>query len=100
MTKRKQYSTVSKARVALAAIRGDSTIAELSSRYGIDPNMISKWKRQAMNGVKASLLSGGTRPVDQDAEIKTLRAKAKDGGSSVLGMERVNGNRKLPIYGH
>ena len=67
MTKRKQYSAVFKARVALAAIRGDGTIAELASRYGIHPNMISKWKRQAVDGVKASFLSGGSRPVDQDA---------------------------------
>ena len=75
MTKRKQYSAVFKARVALAAIRGDGTIAELASRYGIHPNMISKWERQAVDGVKASFLSGGSRPVDQDAEVKTLRAK-------------------------
>ena len=75
MTKRKQYSAVFKARVALAAIRGDGTIAELSSRYGIHPNMISKWKRQAVDGIKASFVSGRSRPVDQDAEIQTLRAK-------------------------
>ncbi len=75
MTKRKQYSAAFKARVALAAIRGDGTIAELSSRYGMHPNMISKWKRQAMDGVKASFVSGRLGPVDQDAEIKTLRAK-------------------------
>ena len=75
MTKRKQYSSSFKARVALAAIRGDGTIAELSSRYGIHPNMISKWKRQAVDGVKASFVSGRLRPVDQDAEIQTLRAK-------------------------
>ena len=75
MTKRKQYSAVFKARVALAAIRGDGTIAELASRYGIHPNMISKWKRQAVDGIKASFVSGRSRPVDQDAEIQTLRAK-------------------------
>ena len=69
MTKRKQYSSSFKARVALAAIRGDGTIAELSSRYGIHPNMISKWKRQAMDGVKASFVSGRLRPVDQDADF-------------------------------
>ena len=91
MTKRKQYSAVFKARVALAAIRGDGTIAELASRYGIHPNMISKWKRQAVDGVRASFVSGRLRPVDQDAEIQTLRAKigelVVDVFGAVIGVE-------------
>ncbi len=45
MTKRRNYSTDFKAKVALAAIRGDGTMAELASRYDIHPNMIAKWKR-------------------------------------------------------
>ena len=75
MVKRKQYSADFKARVALAAIRGDGTIAELAGRYGIHPNMITKWKRQALDGVKASFVSGRSKPVDRDAEIRTLQAK-------------------------
>jgi transposase len=43
MAKRKQYSAEFKAKVALAAIRGDGTIAELASQYKIHPNMITKW---------------------------------------------------------
>ncbi len=42
MAKRKQYSPEFKAKVALAAIRGDGTIAELASRYKIHPNMITE----------------------------------------------------------
>ena len=79
MTKRKQYSAVFKARVALAAIRGDGTIAELSSRYGIHPNMISKWKRQAVDGVKASFLSGGSRPVAGQCVHREIVAIAQAG---------------------
>ena len=47
MAKRRNFSTDFKAKVALSAIRGDGTMAELASRYEIHPNMIAKWKRQA-----------------------------------------------------
>ncbi len=46
--KRKQYTTEFKARVALAAIKGERTINELATHYEIHPNQISKWKKQAM----------------------------------------------------
>ena len=55
MAKRKQYSIEYKSKVALAAIRGDGTIAELSQKYGIHANMIVKWKREALDGVKDDL---------------------------------------------
>ena len=41
-----------KAKVALAAIRGDATVAELASRYQIHPNTITKWKRMALDNMK------------------------------------------------
>jgi len=52
MAKRRNFSTDFKAKVALSAIRGDGTMAELASRYDIHPNMIVKWKRQALAGTK------------------------------------------------
>ena len=54
MTKRRNFSTDFKAKVALAAIRGDGTMAELASRYDIHPNMIAKWKRQASSAIVPS----------------------------------------------
>lgn len=76
MAKRKQYSAEFKAKVALAAIRGDGTIAELAGRYKIHPNMITKWKREALDGMKETFArEGKTGRLDQETEIKTLQAK-------------------------
>ena len=76
MAKRKQYSIEYKSKVALAAIRGDGTIAELSQKYGIHANMIVKWKRAALDGVKETFArKSKSKNVGQDADIKTLQAK-------------------------
>ncbi len=76
MTKRRNYSTDFKAKVALAAIRGDGTMAELASRYDIHPNMIAKWKRQALSGMKEGFgRHAHERDRGREGEIKTLQAK-------------------------
>ena len=76
MAKRKQYSAEFKAKVALAAIRGDGTIGELASRYKIHPNMITKWKRVALATLKDGFTKGGSASAaDREAEIQTLQAK-------------------------
>ena len=48
---RKKYSAAFKSKVALAAIREEGSLSELSSRYGVRENMISRWKRQAIDGL-------------------------------------------------
>jgi transposase len=76
MAKRRNYSAEFKSKVALAAIRGDGTVAELSSRYGIHPNMIAKWKREALAGMKDTLGRGsGKDRAHHEDEIKRLQAK-------------------------
>ena len=76
MTKRRNYSTDFKAKVALAAIRGDGTMAELASQYDIHPNMIAKWKRQALGGMKEGFgRNAHERDRGREGEIKTLQAK-------------------------
>ncbi len=44
--KRKQYPGESKAIVALAAIRGEETVAQLAAHHGLHPRQINSWKRQ------------------------------------------------------
>jgi transposase len=49
--KRKRYAAEFKAKVALEAIKGEETLAQLASRYGVHPNMITQWKRNAVEGM-------------------------------------------------
>ena len=49
--KRKRYSADFKAKVALDAIRGEQTIAQLSAKHGIHQTMINAWKKQAIEGM-------------------------------------------------
>ncbi|WP_439648880.1 IS3 family transposase [Leptolyngbya ohadii] len=73
--KRKQYSAQFKAKVALAAIRGEKTVAELASQYEVHPTMINNWKRQLLEGASNVFESGSATPPalgDQQAQIDEL----------------------------
>lgn len=74
--KRKNHSPEFKTKVALAAIREEGTLAELSSRYGVNANMISKWKKQALQGF-TDIFSGNQerKTISNDQQIKDLHAK-------------------------
>ena len=48
---RKKHSAQFKAKVALAAVQNDETIAQIASRFGVHPTMVSAWKRQMLDGV-------------------------------------------------
>jgi transposase-like protein len=48
---RKKHSPQFKAKVALAAIQNDETIAQIANRFGVHPTMVSAWKRRMLEGV-------------------------------------------------
>ena len=68
-TKRKKHSAEFKAKVALAAIQNEETAAQLSSRFGVHPTMVSAWKRQLLDG--ATELFDKGRQSDKEAEAQT-----------------------------
>jgi len=45
---RKSFEAGFKAKVALEAVKGEKTIAELSSKYGVHPNIIGKWRKELL----------------------------------------------------
>ena len=76
MAKRRNFSAAFKAKVALEALRGDATLAELAARHRVHPNLITKWKRQAGEGM-VEVFSGqpARRDRAREAEVKELHAK-------------------------
>ena len=56
---RKKHGVDFKAKVALAAVREDSTVAELSSRYGVHASQIHAWKKTVIDGVGSLFAKGG-----------------------------------------
>jgi transposase len=74
--KRKRYSAEFKAKVALEAIRGEMTVAQLAARHGVHQTMINAWKKQAVEGM-AGVFSGKVEAVEtaRESEIDQLHAK-------------------------
>jgi transposase len=72
---RKKHSVDFKAKVALAAVREDSTVAELSSRYGVHASQIHAWKKTVIDGLGSLFAKGKGGPYDTAAADDARLAK-------------------------
>lgn len=71
---RRNHATLFKALVALAAIRGDRTLAELSEQFEIHPNQITDWKQQLQESA-ADVFEGARKMKEAEPDMKVLHAK-------------------------
>ena len=91
---RRNHSPVFKAKVAMAALRGDKTLAELAGFYDVHANQIQEWKKQLL--AKAAQIFGSSQPGEGagDATVQRLHAKIgeltmeRDFLSKALGRDR------------
>ena len=76
MTRRsgRNHSPAFKAKVALAALKGDATLAELAERFDVHPNQITQWKSQLLSGAE-EVFSSGSPPKQEGPSLKELHAK-------------------------
>ena len=73
---RRTHGPAFKARVALAAIKGEKTLAELAQQYDVHPNQITAWKAQLLDGAAGAFGSGpATTEVAPAVDVKVLHAK-------------------------
>ncbi len=77
MTKktRRTHSATFKAKVALAAIKGERTLAELAQQFNVHPTQITEWKRQLQERAADVFSVGSTSSGEPPVDLKALHAK-------------------------
>jgi transposase len=73
--KRKQYNPEFKAKVALAALRNEASIAELAVKFEVHPTMIGNWKRELIEGAAELFDKGQKTKKQHDATVDELYRK-------------------------
>lgn len=73
--RRRNHSPAFKAKVALAAHRGDKTLAELAEQFDVHPNQIQEWKKRLTDDAEEVFVRGPDRGVQVEGRLKALEGK-------------------------
>lgn len=71
---RRNHSAAFKAKVALAALKGDKTLSELAAEFSVHPNQITKWKQQLASQA-SEIFERGAGKTEAEAHIEKLHNK-------------------------
>ena len=71
---RRNHTAIFKAKVALAAIKGNQTLADLAQQFDVHPNQIMQWKAQLLEGA-AGVFGSEARSGAPSVDLKSLHAK-------------------------
>ena len=67
---RKQHSGAFKAKVALAAVKGEHTLNELAGHFEVHPTQVVKWKQRLVTGASDLFTGGSERDAAQEAQLR------------------------------
>ena len=84
--KRRNHSAAFKAKVAVTAVKGEKTLAELAEQFDVHPNQITEWKRQLVEG--ADDVFGGHTVTTAAAHRRVRRPLSLDRNYSVVILAR------------
>lgn len=73
--KRRNHSSALKAQVALAALKGERTLAELAEQFDIHPNQIQEWKKRLVEGAEDVFGGNAVEAQHNEQEVEKLHAK-------------------------
>ena len=71
---RRNHTPAFEAKVALAAVKGEKTLAELAQQFDVHANQITTWKAQLLDGA-AGVFGSEPRAAPTAVDVKTLHAK-------------------------
>ena len=71
---RRNHSAAFKSKVALAAVKGEQTLTELSQRFDVHPNQITQWKKQLLEQLPSIFEQGG-KSKEPSVDVKAMHAK-------------------------
>jgi transposase-like protein len=95
--KRRTHSPEFKSKVALAAIKGDLTMAELVKKFDVHANQITEWKKQLLDGAPDVFGKGAKKAEDVQETLQAMQAKigqlTMENDFLERGLERIHGPR-------